>query len=295
MLPSERGFAQGVTHAGSRLGGAVTPLMVVSIIGIWGWRAPFFVFGLLGVIWAAIWFWYYRDTPDEHAGTNEAERELIHSSLGGRRSAKSRDVPWRRLLSQPTLWYLCAMYACYAYCISVYLDWFPTYLNDHRGFSLRQMGFYAMLPLLAGAAGNLVGGWGSDELLRRGMVVRRARQFVAFTGFTIAALGIVPATLTPDPMLCVLFSCLGVFGLELTVGVAWAIPLDIGGDYAGSASAIMNTCGNIGGAISPALLAYLVEGYGWETPFLVASGLCVAAAVLWIRIDASRSVFTESA
>jgi sugar phosphate permease len=85
-----------------------------------------------------------------------------------------------------------------------------------------------------------------------------------------------------------------VFGLELTVGVAWAIPLDIAGDYAGSASAIMNTCGNIGGAISPALLAYLVRGYGWEMPFLVASALCVAAAVLYLKIDAGRRIPMES-
>ena len=84
------------------------------------------------------------------------------------------------------------------------------------------------------------------------------------------------------------------FGLELTVGVSWALPLDIGGDYAGSAAAVMNTCGNIGGAISPALLAYLVNGYGWNVPFLVAAGLCVAAAVLFLKIDASRQISVES-
>ena len=59
------------------------------------------------------------------------------------------------------------MYFCYGYCISVYLDWFPTYLKDHRGFSLKQMGFYASLPLLAGTAGDLLGGWLSDWILRK--------------------------------------------------------------------------------------------------------------------------------
>jgi sugar phosphate permease len=294
MLPSERGFAQGVTHAGSRLGAALTPPLVVALIAAWGWRAPFWIFGTLGVAWAAVWFLYYRDTPDEHSGANEAERKLIHAALGGRRSATSRRVPWRRLLSHSTLWSLSAMYFCYAYCISVYLDWFPTYLKDHRGFSLREMGFYAMLPLLAGTAGDLLGGWSSDLLLRRTGNLRRARRMVAILGFLIAALGIVPATLTADPLACVLYSCIGVFGLELTVGVAWAIPLDIAGDYAGSASAVMNTCGNIGGAISPALLAYLVRGYGWEMPFLVASALCVAAAVLYLKIDAGRRIPMES-
>ena len=47
---------------------------------------------------------------------------------------------------EPTLWYMSVMYFCYAYCISVYLDWLPTYLKDHRGFSLKEMGFYATPP-----------------------------------------------------------------------------------------------------------------------------------------------------
>jgi MFS family permease len=83
------------------------------------------------------------------------------------------------------------------------------------------------------------------------------------------------------------------FGLEITVGVSWAIPLDIGGDFAGSVSAVMNTCGNIGGAISPALLAYLVQGYGWDVPFFLAAVLCLIAAALFTRIDATRRIFAE--
>ena len=106
----------------------------------------------------------------------------------------------------------------------------------------------------------------------------------------VAAAGILPATLTTDPQTCVLWSCIAFFGLELTVGVAWAIPLDIGGDCAGSVSSVMNMCGNIGGAISPAALAYLVKAYGWNVPFLVASSLCAIAAALYAKIDASRRI-----
>jgi sugar phosphate permease len=292
MLPSERGFAQGITHAGSRLGAAFTPPLVVLLINAWGWRAPFFAFGTLGIVWAAVWFSYYRDTPEEHAGVNAAERALIHDSNGGARPNPNRAVPWRRILSSSTLWYLSLMYFAYGYCISVYLDWFPTYLKEHRGFSLRQMGFYASLPLIAGTAGDLLGGWASDRLIVR-FGVGRARQAVAMSGFLIAAAGIVPATLTRDPMTCVWFTCVALSGLEMTVGVSWALPLDIGGDYAGSVSSVMNMCGNIGGAISPALLAYLVRGFGWEVPFLVSSALCLTAAALFLKIDASQRIFPE--
>lgn len=291
MLPEERGFAQGVTHAGSRLGAAITPALVVLIIAAWGWRSAFGVFGILGLFWAALWFWYYRDTPAEHAGVNQAELELIQSRLGASRSPTTRSVPWRMILASRTLWTLSLMYFCYAYCISVYLDWFPKYLNDHRGFNLKQMGVYTSLPLLAGTLGDLAGGWLSDHWAGRSGNLPRARRGVAMAGFLLAALAILPATFTGNPFASVWYTCLALFGLELTVGVSWAIPLDIGGDYAGSVAAVMNTCGNIGGAISPALLAYLVEGYSWDAPFALASGLCVTAALLWLRIDATRGIF----
>ena len=63
----------------------------------------------------------------------------------------AKSVPWRRILRSPSLWTLSLMYFCYGYAIDVYLDWFPKYLNEHRGFNLTQMGIYASLPLLAGA------------------------------------------------------------------------------------------------------------------------------------------------
>ena len=291
MLPAERGFAQGITHAGSRLGAAVTPPLVVWMILRYGWRMPFLTFAGLGLVWVVLWLFYYRDTPDEHRGVNAAERELIHSSTGGPRQKVGTAVPWRRILASRTLWELALMYFCYQYALAVYLDWFPTYLKESRGFTLAQMGFYASFPLLAGTLGDLVGGWLSDRILRWTGDVTRSRRIVGIGGFLIAALGILPATLTHDPRVCVAFSCLAFGGLELTVGVSWAIPLDIGGDFAGSTAAVMNMCGNIGGAISPALLAYLVKGYSWNVPFFVTSALCVIGALIYGRIDASRRIF----
>ena len=77
MRPSERGYAQGITHAGSRLGAALTPLIVAPLILLYGWRMPFLAFGVLGMIWAGAWYYYYRNSPEEHHLVNDAERELI--------------------------------------------------------------------------------------------------------------------------------------------------------------------------------------------------------------------------
>jgi sugar phosphate permease len=289
MLPTERGFAQGLTHAASRVGAALTPPLVVLLMVRFGWRMPFFLFGLIGLCWSVAWYWYYRDTPAEHRHTNAAERSLIEDSTGIR-PARTSKVPWGLLLRSPSLWTLSLMYFCYGYSIDIYLDWFPKYLNDHRGFNLTQMGFYASLPLLAGAAGDLLGGSVSDRCARRFGNLKLARRMVALAGFVLAAVFIIPATFTPHSTASVLYSCIAVFGLEVTVGVSWAIPLDIGGDYAGTVASVMNTFGNLGSAVSPVLLAYLVGLYGWNVPFLVCSILCVAGAVLSLAIDADRRI-----
>ncbi|MEQ1884530.1 MAG: MFS transporter [Bryobacteraceae bacterium] len=285
MRPTERGFAQGVTHAGSRLGAALTPPIVVWIIAAWGWRAAFVAFGILGVIWAAAWFAYYRDTPQEHHRCNDAERELIG---GGRR--RPGNVPWRKILRHGNLWVLAVMYFCYNFNLNVYNDWFPTYLHDSRGMTLAKMGVYASLPLFAGTLGDLLGGWFSDHVLRKTSNVNLARRWVAIVGFVVSGAATIPAVLSVDPQASVAFYCVAFFALEWTVGISWAIPLDIGGDFAGSVSAVMNTLGNIGGAISAAVVTYTVRELGWSAPFFVTSVLCVIAAILYLKIDATKKI-----
>jgi MFS transporter, ACS family, glucarate transporter len=289
MLRSERGYAQGITHAGSRLGQAFTPPLVVALIAIGSWRTPFLVFGILGIAWAVLWYFYYRDTPEEHGSVNEAELKIIHTDNPPRRGSTHK-VPWGAILSSPTVWTLALMYFCYAWCLVIYQDWFPKYLYSHFKVDLKTMGLLASLPLLAGVVGDLVGGWASDRIGERTHNLKLARRSVAITGFVIAGAFILPATFATTPASCVAYTCLALFGLELTVGVSWAVPLDIGGDYAGSISAVMNTCGNIGGLLSTTLLAYLVASYGWNMPFFIAAAACGVAALLFAKIDAARTI-----
>jgi MFS family permease len=289
MLATERGYAQGLTHAGSRLGSAITPPIVAWLILHYGWRVPFFVFGALGVLWAIAWHWYYRDSPDEHAGVNAAELEIIHTGGAVRKSA-SASVPWRQILSSPTMWFLCPMYFCYNYSLQVYIVWYPTYLRESRGMTLTQMGFYASLPLLAGTAGDFLGGWFSDRVLKRTGNIQLARRWVAIAGFLTCAAATVPAALTSDVYTSVICSSIAFFALEWTVGVSWAVPLDIGGDFAGSISAFMNMCGNLGGTLSSFALGFMVTYWGWNVPFLVTGGLTAFAALLYLKIDSTRRI-----
>jgi len=294
ILPAERGWAQGVTHAGSRLGAAFTPPLVTWLMVVYGWRVPFLVFGLIGIVWAAFWYLWYRDTPEEHSSVNEAELALIREGLGKKKQTPlNTKVPWSAIFSSRTLWVLSAMYFCYGWCLAIYLDWFPTYLKEFRGYDIKKMGYYAALPLLAGVFGDLLGGWWTDRWAEKTGNLKAARTTVGAIGFGLALAGILPATMTGDPELCVMYSCLAVFGIEVTVGVSWAVPLDIGGDFAGSVASVMNMFGNFGGTISTVALGYLVKSYGWNVPFYAGAGFCLLGGILYLGIDASRHIFAS--
>ena len=94
LPPGERVRAQGVLWLAARWGGAVTPLLVVAVLGlVSSWRRAFELFGLLGFVWAFFFYRWFRDNPLEHPSVNDAEKRL----LTGVENLSSRhgQVPWR--------------------------------------------------------------------------------------------------------------------------------------------------------------------------------------------------------
>jgi MFS family permease len=149
------------------------------------------------------------------------------------------------------------------------------------------------LPLLAGTATNITGGWLSDRLARVWGDLRRGRTFVSAFGFALAGIAIVPGALADNAAVALACLTVALAGLELTVPVSWALCLDIAGDFSGSVTGVMNTLGNLGGSLSSVLIAYLAHRYGWTVPLIVCSAACGIAAVLALRIDPTRSAVAE--
>ncbi len=286
---SQRAFGQGFQHSGSRLGAAVTPPLVVYLIAALSWHWVFYIFGIAGIAWAVLWYLYYRDYPQDHPGVNAAELEILRASGFTGKPAGKLTVPWNRILRSRNLWYLSLMYFCYGWMLWMYLFWLPTYLMEARGFSQLRMGMAASLPLLAATVTNMLGGWISDHLAHRFSDLRRGRLLVSMLGFALAGSALIPGVLAGNVWTGLLCLSLALAGLELTVAVSWAICLDIGGDYSGSVSSVMNTLGNIGGAISAVAIGHLATDFGWKAAFLVASGMCLIAALLATRIDPNVS------
>ncbi len=293
----ERGFVQGITHSASRFGAAIAPPIVVLIMTTLGWRSVFYICGAVGLVWSLLWYFAYRNLPEEHGMVSRAELEHIRGvdSTGKVNEAAiermAATVPWGTLLRSPNMWAIMCAYFTYVYCLWIFLSWLPSYLVDFRHFTLLKVGIFASLPLFAGVVGDTVGGLATDWLLKKTRNTKLARRAVAIVGLLGCAAFIVPAALTEDAYTAVYCLTAAMFFLECTIGPSWAVPMDAGGKYSGTVSGMMNMAGNIGGALSPLVFGFLAQYGNWQAPFIVAAVLLILGAAVWaFWLDPDRSV-----
>ena len=285
---SERGRAQAIVMVGSRLGGALAPGLVIFLMGLVGWRPVYWIFAVLGIVWAVVWARWYRNTPEEHPSVRESElaKILAERSAGGH----AERVPWGLLLTSRNAWALCAMYSGYTFGVYFYMTWLPTYLEQGRGISRSDLGFYAALPWIAALTGNLLGGLLTDWMSRR-VRLRWARRVPAMGGLLASSALLAAAALLEDPMLGVAALALSFGASDLILSVCWATCVDVGAEHAGTVSGMMNSLGQIGGVAAPMVFGYLVETHGsWELPLLIAAGCYVVSAAMWMLIDPERPI-----
>ena len=286
-LPArERGRAFGLALMTAALGGAATQPLVIALLTRIHWRHTFMMFGLVGVAWAAAWFWWYRDDPHAHGGVNAAELRAI----GNDPPAPHRRVPWGSVLRARNMLALCGMYTLTIYGWYFYITWLPTYLMRARGFALQEVGWLAALPLLCIAACVLIGGWASDVLARR-WGSRPGRRAPAMLGLPLAAGAIVGAMATPAPTTAALLLAAAAGLAALGIGPAWAVCLEIGGRHAGVVSGAMNTFGNLGGSLSPIVVGWCLQRWGsWNMSLTTVAVCYLLAAACWLAIDPEKPI-----
>ena len=286
---AERARAQGVVWASSRIGGALSPLLVVPLLGAVGWRGMFLVFSGLGLVWAVWWRRWYHDRCDQQPGITAGELSEIGAGAG----KSHEDAPWRGLLYSRQVWLVVAMYWCYVWASWFYFTWFPTYMVRGAGFTESQMGLVSALPFVLGCAGNLAGGALSDRLSRRyGLKVGRcvlASSALAASSLLLAALAFAAGKRN-----VVLFASAGFGILDLMLPCAWSLCLDIGRAHAGVITATMNTAGLSGGFVCTVLFGYLVRATGgYRAPLCLISAMVMLSAVLFLAIDPGKPVWEE--
>ena len=284
----ERGFAQGITHSFARLGGAVTPPIVLAIVARYGWRESFIVLGAVSLAWTAVWVVSFRDTPDEHPWVSSAELAEIRADGESARASRG-PTPWRQIARR--MWLVTVVDFCYGWSLWLFLTWLPSYLTDARGFNLRQIALMTTLPLLGGVVGDTLGGVLSDAIYRRTGNLRLARRTLLVVGLVGAFAFLVPAIVTGSALGAVYLLGAAFFFLELTNAVLWMLPLDIAGQYAGTAGGMMNTGFGVAGMISPLVFGVLIQRTGhYELPLFISAALLLIGALCSLGIDPTVKV-----
>jgi sugar phosphate permease len=281
----ERGMAQGITWLAARWGGSFTPLLVLWVLSVMSWRHAFMMFGGLGVIWAVVFYWWFRDNPRDHPGVNEAEMELLE---GAEKNLDSHaKIPWAKFLSSPTVLLLWVYYFCISYVWYFYITWLPTYMKEALHLEGNEGAILGGLPLFLGGIGCFVGGWFANQLAARGGGLGRARRIVGIVGMAGAGALLVLATFMHDPKYAMVAMGLSGFFNDLSMPGAWGACMDVGGKAAGSLSGSMNMMGNLGGALGPVVVPVLLSmtHNNWNVPIWVAAGTYVVSMICWMFID----------
>lgn len=292
---SQQGRAMGAVCIGHAIGASATSSLVYWLSGFQGWRLPFIEFGLLGLVWCAIWYWWFRDHPAEHPQVNAAELRLIQAAQSaGATHAHARAFNWSALLRSRNLLFLCGMYIAYGYSLYFYITWLPTYLLKARGFSPEYTGYFSGLPWLFGAVAFVCGGWATDAIAARTGNRKLARCGMGVFGLTMSALAMAGVPLIKNHVAAALLIALALFFQFLTTPAVWAACLDIGRRNVGVVAGAVNTAGNLAGTLAPIIFGHILERWGsWTIPFYVAASFLMVGVVMWLFVDPRQPIFAE--
>jgi MFS transporter, ACS family, glucarate transporter len=290
---SERGSAQGIIWMCSRLGGALSPFVFFWLFQLsHSWTIPFVIVGAAGLLWAAAFWLWFRNRPEEMPRVNAAERALI---AAGRpvEPVGSISIPWSRFLSSANVWALCLQYGFVGFAGNFITSLLPAYLDRHRHVSPEANNWVSGLPLALGIVSCALGGFLSDWITRRWGSRKWGRRFVGAAGLSLAGLTIlaIPGA-QPVWLLGALFGAWFFFN-DLNMGPAWAACADVGERSAGTLSGAMNMIGQFFGATGMSFAGWMMHSGHDEAMFVIFAVSYALAAACWLAVDVTKPLAVE--
>lgn len=287
----ERGLVKGINFSGSRLGAAITMPILPWMISALGWKQSFVVLMGVGFVWAAIWWFWFRDTPEEHPTISDEEKaHILENRQGGATPEGAGKLPIFHMLRSGSLWIMMFQYLVVNFTTFFCLTWLFPYVKERYGLEYTEAGFYTMVPVLGGAAGNIFSGWLVDRLYNR-FGLSLSRKIPAIAGFLLAGLGMMLSVQQDAVVPAVFWLTVAVFGVDMVLSPSWTFCIDIGGRHAGQVSGTMNMAGNLGSASVGIAFPYLIAWTGGpEAFFYLVAGSSVVAAACWGLSDPNRKI-----
>lgn len=280
----ERGLATGIWSAGVAAGLVVSVPIVAWVSLTLGWQWAFILTGVAGFAWLAVWLWMYRQ-PQSHPAVTTAELRHItddapapvaeSSRVGYSRLLRSRNV-WAviaaRLLADPWVWF--------------YYFWIPEYLTRSAGFTAADIGKYAWIPFLAQGVGIVLGGFLSDQLLRRGVRAVHARLTIMLIGMLLMTPGILAAFHLDIVIIFVGISS-AMFGFGFWAPNMMSLCADaFPRNAVGSVVGLSGMGAGVGGMLFTMLVGWTLDRYGYPPVFIAAGAIpLLAFFVLFALLD----------
>lgn len=292
----ERARANGVYSVGQYVGlGFMIPVLTW-ITATMGWRALFFIFGGVGVLFAFVWHAMYRE-PHESRLVNQAELEQIAAGGGlgadqariGFSWARARALLGRRQILGASIGQFCGNST-----LVFFLTWFPSYLATERGMDWIKSGFAASLPYMAASVGVLLGGVISDGLIRRTGSATLGRKLPIITGLLLTSTMVLANFVDSNAAVIGIMS-VAFFGQGM-VNLGWTLISDVAPkQMIGLTGGVFNFCANLAGIVTPLVVGFVVGATGsfyGALAYIAALGLVGAGAYVFIVGEVKRVEIT---
>jgi MFS family permease len=266
----ERGLPTGIGLCGSKLGPAIAPLVLTSLMLSFGWRWMFVIAGLAGIVLSLIWYAVYREPPE----VDLTQDETAYLAAGDPASTTTRVTwaDWSHLFAYRATWGMMLGFFGEVYMGWVYQSWLPGYLEIERHMSIPTTGWIAGIPFAFGIIGSIGSGWMADFLAARGVSPVNSCKIPVVIGLGGMAGFTVVAALTPSAFVAVAAISTALLFNGMAGAMCWALASVIAPRHCtASLGSIQNCGGYIGGALAPAVTGFIVQDTGTFVPALLVS------------------------
>jgi sugar phosphate permease len=289
-----RAFSAGILQSCMSFGGAAGAFVTAQLLGVVSWPMVFAIYAIPGILWSAWFFGWFRDRPQDHAGTNEAERDLLRDNA---KPAVSEPTAWSALFGNPAVLFLCSQQFFRAAAAVFWFTWCPTYLQNVHGLSPRMAGSLTSLPILGFMVGSILGGVVADSILTSTGSRRASRCGTAIGSTLCAVLFFGLVFLVPSGFVGIAIVLLVVAATTAGGGnsCAYSIAMDLGGRNLATIFGAMNMCGNFGAAIMSQFVPEWIRWFDWRAVVLLVGGTYLLGLFFWLPLnpDAQRRVPQE--
>lgn len=294
MPVRERGIVHGINFSGGRIGAAIALPSTAWMIDLVGWRLSFAFLGMAGVIWALVWYLWFRDKPENHKGISDKELSLILQTRQKQaEKTEIKKLSISKILDSRNMWLLMLQYFSSHFTLFFCLTWLFPHLKAQFSLSNVEAGFYSSVPFLCGALGNWVSGSMVDFIYRK-KKLHLSRKLPAITGFTLASAGLIAGVYMDNVVYAVIFLSLAVFGGDMTLSPSWSACVDIGKENSGAVSGTMNMAGTMGSFLTALAFPYLKEMTGSAAPFFfLGAAFNIVSVFMWMRINPEKQLLPQ--